>query len=94
MMKKDSSTQFIVAVLVPGLLSNEIDAKTTFIQDGQKPVLLISGQSASREFQADFLSYGYNFFQQYILLPDDVEMETFTSKMQDGLFVCSFHKKN
>jgi HSP20 family molecular chaperone IbpA len=89
-MKKDSETQFIVVVLAPGLVDDQIQASVDFIKEGEKPVLLISvqsGQSADSD-----LPYGYNNFQQYILLPEDVELSTRVIKMQNGLFTCSFQR--
>jgi hypothetical protein len=90
-MKKESRTQFVVAVLAPGLVEGQIQASVDVIQDGEKPVLLISGQSG-RSANSD-LPYGYNYFQQYILLPEDVVLDTPpVIKMQHGLFTCSFQK--
>ena len=90
-MKKDSDTQFIVAVLAPEIVEGDIDAKLTCIKDGDKPLLLISGQSGQREMESGF-RHGYNYFQQYILLPVDVKLDTFTPKLQNGLFICSFQR--
>ena len=89
-MKKDSETQFVVVVLAPGLIEGQIKASVTFIKEGEKPLLLISGQSG-QSADSD-LPYGYNYFQQYILLPEDVELSTHVMKMQNGLFTCSFRK--
>ena len=40
-MKKDSETQFVVVVLAPGLVDDQIHASIDFIKEGEKPVLLI-----------------------------------------------------
>ena len=90
-MKKDSETQFVVVVLAPGLVDDQIHASVDFIKEGEKPVLLIavhSGQSADSD-----LPYRYNYFEQYILLPDDVDLSTRVIKMQNGLFTCSFQRR-
>lgn len=92
-MKKDSPSKFIVVIMAPGLRTDELSATVTYIQDGMKPLLMISGQSAPREPDADLPTYAYNLFQQYVLLPENTLPRTFTSKMQEGLFICSFRKE-
>jgi len=88
-MKKDSPTKFLVVAMAPGLLPHEIKAK---IIDGERKLLLVSGQSGSRG--ASGSTYSYDLFQQYVLLPEDVEAEEFEQSMHDGLFTCSFAKKS
>ena len=90
-MKQNSDSQFIVAALVPGIVDGEIEAKITYIRDGDKPLLFISGQSGQKVTESG-VCHGYNFFREYILLPDDVALGTFASALQNGLFICSFQK--
>ena len=93
-MKKDSHSRFVVVIMAPGLRVDELFARVNYIQDGMKPLLLITGQSARRESDAGLPTYVYNFFQQYVLLPEDVLVKTFASKMEEGLFICSFRKRS
>jgi hypothetical protein len=86
-MKKDLHDKFIVVMTAPGLLFDEIEVKV--IQE-KKPLLSISGQSG-RRFVSNY-PYSYNLFQQYVLLPDKVILDTLEKSMQEGLFVCSFRK--
>jgi hypothetical protein len=86
-MKKDLHDKFMVVMMAPGLLLDEIEVK---VFQEKKPLLSISGQSGRR-----FVSnhpYSYNLFQQYVLLPDKVVLDTLEKSMQEGLFVCSFRK--
>jgi HSP20 family molecular chaperone IbpA len=89
-MKKDSETQFVVVVLAPGLVDDQIHASVDFIKEGEKPVLLIAGHRGQSE-DSD-LPCRYNYFEQYILLPEDVDLSTRVIKMQNGLFTCSFQR--
>ena len=88
-MKKKTETRFIVAVLAPGLLLDEIEGKITYFRHSEKPLLFISGQSKLRAIMPD-IACSYDFFQQCIALPEDVDPETLESKMQDGLMVFTF----
>ena len=56
------------------------------------PLLLISGQSKLRAIMPE-IACSYDFFQQCVALPEDVDPETLESKMQDGLMVFTFGQK-
>ena len=90
-MIRNGTSQFVVAALVPGIVDGEIEAKIAYIRDGNKPLLFISGQSAQKLSESS-VCYGYDLFEEYILLPDDVALDTFSSALQNGLFICSFQK--
>ena len=78
-------------MLAPGLLLSEVEGKITYFRDSEKPLLLISGQSGRRNIMPDLVCC-YDFFQQCVVLPEDVDHETLESTMHDGLMVFSMMK--
>ena len=71
---------------------NFIKCFITYFLNSEKPLLLISGQSKRPAIMPD-IACSYDFFQQCVALPEDVDHLTLESEMQDGLMVFTFMKK-
>lgn len=89
-MRKHLDERFLVLMMAPGLTAHDVDAKLTRITDGDRPVLAISSKGARR---GSDVVCSYQPFQQYVLLPGDVVLESFKRESSEGLFVFSFDKR-
>jgi hypothetical protein len=89
--KKDSDQRFIVMLCVPGFTPTSTNAELLAVQ--KKPVLRLCVEMAPQPIACDGVSFKYDLFEQDVLLPDDVRIETFSKHFGTGMLVCSFEKK-